>query len=64
MVQDADRENSERAVRALMRRGLSDDAIAKLTGLDLLQLLEMRAAAAVEERGGGPHVRPGDVRLI
>lgn len=48
---------SEQVVRALMREGLSDDAIARRTGLSLMALLELRAAAAVEERRRAPDGR-------
>ncbi len=44
----------DKAVRDLMRMGLSDDAIARRTGLSLIALLEMRAAAAVEDRSPSP----------
>ena len=46
---------TEQAVRALMREGLSDDAIARRTGLSLMALLELRATAAVEERRRAPN---------
>ena len=59
MTDDALTDDTELAVRALMRKGLSDEAIAKLTGLDPMRLLELRAAAAVEERHRAPDTTPG-----
>ena len=53
---------SDQAVRKMMREGLSDDAIARRTGLSLLALLELRAAAAVEERQATPDRRDAGFR--
>ena len=39
--------------RGLMRRGLSDEAIEAATGLDVLQILEIRAGASVAD-GAAP----------